>query len=64
MKILLYDIRMRRGLSFRQTEYLTGVPKSTLSDIEIKGDMTLAMAEQIAKGLGIRICDLFVSEYK
>lgn len=64
MKILLNEIRKKRGLSLRQVEYLTGVPKSTIADIEIKGDMTLDIAEQIARGLHVRICDLFISDYK
>lgn len=62
MKILLKEIREKKGLTLRQIEYMTGVPRSTLSDIERKGDMPLSTAVQIAKGLHIKVTDLFVSE--
>ena len=65
MKILLKDIRSKKKLSLRQLEYMTRVPRSTLSDIENgKVGLTLEVAEQIAKGLHIKITDLFESDYK
>ena len=65
MKILLKDIRNKKKLSLRQVEYMTRVPRSTLSDIETgKVGLTLEVAEQIAKGLHITITELFESEYK
>ncbi len=65
MKILLADIMHKRNLTVRQVSYLTGVPKSTISDI-INGKQMprIDTLEQLAKGLKIRITDLFESDYK
>ena len=65
MKILLKQIRIRKGLSLRQVEYMTGISHSALSRIEneeVEAGMTTL--EEIAKGLHIRISDLYESEYK
>ena len=54
-----------RNLSIRQVAILTGVPRSTLNDI-ISGRTSprLDTLEQIARGLKVRISDLYESEYK
>lgn len=62
MKLLLKEIRKKKDLTLRQVERMTGVPRSTLFDIEKKGDMPLSTAVQIAKGLHIKITDLFISD--
>lgn len=65
MKILLKEVRKRRRLSLRQLEIMTGVPRSTLSRIENEeSSPTLEMIEEIAKGMHMKITDLFQSEYK
>lgn len=65
MQILLSKIMQDRNLSIRQVSILTGVPRSTLNDI-ISGRTSprLDTLEQIARGLKIRISDLYESEYK
>ena len=65
MKILLEKIMQDRNMSIRQVAILTGIPRSTLSDI-ISGRTSprLNTLEQLAKGLKIRISDLYESTYK
>ena len=65
MKLLLKNIMIEKGLSLRKMENLTGVSKSALSRI-CRGEEspTLEEVENIAKGLHMRITDLFDSEYK
>lgn len=65
MKILLKQIRIRKGLSLRQVEYMTGISHSALSRIENEEvDVGMTVLEEIAKGLHIRISDLYDSQYK
>lgn len=65
MKILLNEILYKRKLSFRQAEIMTGISKSSLSDIANgKSDPRMSVMEQIAKGLSVRISDLYESEFK
>lgn len=65
MRILLDRILTRKNLSIRQVSILTGVPRSTIDDI-ITGKRSPRMStmEQLAKGLNVRITDLFESPYK
>lgn len=65
MKILLSEIMDQKKLTIRQVSILTGVPKSTVSDIVSRGRIPrLDTMEQLAKGLKVRITDLYESEYK
>lgn len=65
MKILLNEILYKKKLSFRQAEIMTGISKSSLSDIaNERTDPKLSTLEQIAKGLNVKISDLFESDYK
>lgn len=65
MKILLYDHIIKHDLTFRQVAELTGVPRSTVSDIANgKTSPTMNQMEQLAAGLKITISDLFESDYK
>ena len=65
MKILLGDIINKKNLTRRQVAILTGVPRSTISDI-ISGRTSPRMdtMEQLAKGLKVRISDLYESDFK
>lgn len=65
MKILLGEIMYQRNLTIRQVSLLTGLPKSTISDIA-SGSTSPRMetVEQLAAGLKIKITDLFESPYK
>lgn len=56
---------MEKKLSIRQVAILTRVPRSTLNDI-IGGRTSprLDTLEQLARGLKVRISDLYDSPYK
>lgn len=57
----MYD----KNLSIRQLSIMTGIPKSTISDIVSGKTMPrIDTLEVIAKGLKIRISDLYESDYK
>lgn len=55
----------KKNITIRQVSLITGVPKSTVSDI-INGRTIprLDTLEQLAAGLKVRINDLFESPYK
>ena len=64
MEILLDKIMFKRNLSVRQVSILTGIPRSTISDI-LNGTMPrIDTLELLAKGLKVNINDLFDSPYK
>lgn len=65
MKILLENIMAKKNLSLRQVSILTGIPKSTVGDI-VAGRKSPRMdtMEKLAKGLKMRISDLYDSPYK
>lgn len=65
MKILLDKIMYDKNLSVRQVSYLTGIPKSTISDIQNGQKIPrLDTLETIARGLKIHISDLYESDIK
>lgn len=65
MKILLGDIMCEKNLTLRQVSVMTGIPRSTVSDI-LTGRTSLRMEtmEQLAAGLKVHITDLFESPFK
>ena len=65
MKILLGDIMYRKNISVRQLSLMTGIPKSTISNIiNARYSPTLENLEKIAIALEVKISDLYESEYK
>lgn len=65
MKILLGDYMYDKNLTARQVEIMTGVPKSTVNRIANNQIVPrLDTLEQLAKGLHIRISDLYESNLK
>ena len=65
MEILTWPARMEKGITLVQLADRTGLSKSTLNNIEnAKTSPTLMELEVIAKALGVKITDLFESEYK
>lgn len=65
MKILLGDYMYKHNLTFRQVAVMTGIPKSTVSKIVNKGmSPRMDTMEQLAKGLRIKISDLYESDFK
>ena len=64
MKILLGEIMHERNLKVRQVSIMTGIAKSTISDIANGNTMPrIDILEQLAKGLKVRISDLIDSQY-
>ena len=65
MKILLNEIMYSKNISVRQLSIMSGIPRSTISDIA-NGvySPTMNNMELLAKALKVRITDLFESEYK
>lgn len=65
MKILLDKIMHSKNLSVRQVSIMTGIPKSTISDIMIGKKMPrMDTMEKLAAGLKIKISDLYESPFK
>jgi transcriptional regulator with XRE-family HTH domain len=65
MKILLDEIMYSKNISVRQLSIMSGIPRSTISDImNEKHSPTLDNMELLAKALKVHITDLFESEYK
>lgn len=65
MQILLWEARTARRFTLLQLAKRSGIGKSTLNNIENgRVSPTLLQLETIAIVLGIRITDMFESEYK
>lgn len=65
MKILLDQIMYNKNLSVNQVSLLTGIPHTTIVDIKNgRSSPRMDTMEKLAKGLHIRISDLFDSDYK
>lgn len=65
LKIKIYEQRISNKYSVRKLAQLSGIPKSTINDLE-NGKTTpdLKQLEKIAIALNVRINDLFDSPYK
>lgn len=65
MKILTWQARNNKKVTLVKLSKITGISKSTLNNIENeKVSPTIAELEAIAKALGVKITDLFDSDYK
>lgn len=65
MKILIGEILYKREISYKQLSIMTGIPKSSISDICNGISIPrLDTLEIIAKALNLRITDLFESDFK
>lgn len=65
MEILIWEVRNEKGMTIRQLAELSGVPRSTINDLESRhADFRMTQFELLAKALGVGIVDLFDSEYK
>lgn len=65
MKILTWQARNNKKVTLVKLSKMTGISKSTLNNIENeKVSPTIAELESIAKALGMKITDLFDSNYK
>lgn len=65
MKILLGDYMYKHNLTVRQVAIMTGVPRATVGKIA-NGQICPRMdtMEQLAKGLRIKISDLYESDFQ
>lgn len=65
MKILTWQARNNKKVTLVKLSKMTGISKSALNNIENeKVSPTIAELEAIAKALGMKITDLFDSDYK
>lgn len=65
MKVLLGEILYKRKISYGQLSIMTGIPKSSISDMCNGVSVPrLDTLENIAKALGMKMTDLFESDYK
>ena len=65
MRVTLWQARRNKKITLVELEKITGISKATLNNFENeKYSPTLRQIEIIAKGLGMRITDLFESDYK
>ncbi len=65
MEILLWQVRHDKNTTLVKLAEQTGISKSTLSNIETERVIpTLLQLEKIAKALGVKIGDLYNSDYK
>lgn len=64
MEIKVKEVIKKKQLTIRRAAKICGVPKSTLADICAGATPNLDTLEQIAKGLDVRMTDLFDSPYK
>lgn len=65
MKICLWEVMMKKDITYEQLSRMSGISKSTLHRIASRQTSpTMENMEKIARGLNMRITDLFESEYK
>ena len=65
MKIKIWEQRTKRGWSLEKLEKQTGISHGALHNYEIeKRYPRMDQMEAIAKVLGVKITDLFDSDYK
>ncbi len=54
----LKEIRINKGLSVPQLVELSGVPRRTIQDIELKGECKVSTAIKLAKALEVSLDEL------
>lgn len=65
MEVLTWQARHNKNFTLVKLSGLTGISKSTLNNIENgRVSPTIKQLETIAKALGVRISDLYESQYK
>lgn len=65
MEILTWQARNNKNVTLVKLSGLTGISKSTLNNIENgRVSPTIKQLEAIAKALGVKISDLYESQYK
>lgn len=65
LKVLIWQVRMDRGVTLEELSEMTGIGKTTINEIENQNrDIKLRQLEKIAKALDMKMRDLYESEYK
>lgn len=66
MKLLIYEMRSKKGISVRALSEMTGINKSKLNRYEKYGNehIDIKILEIIAESLNCHITDLFESQVK
>ena len=65
MEILVRNCRKRKGMSIVELSQISGLSKSTISNIENNNvSPTILQLESLAMALDVRITDLFESDFK
>lgn len=65
MEILTWQARNNKNVTLVKLAGLAGISKSTLNNIENgRVSPTIKQLEAIAKALGVKITDLYESQYK
>ena len=65
MEILIAKVRYKKGYTLERLAKRSGIGKSTINNIENgKTSLRLSQLEAIAIALGVKISDLYDSEYK
>lgn len=65
MRITIWEVRTKKGISLKELEKRTGISKSALNNYENeKRQPNLLQLELIAKALDTSISNLYESEYK
>lgn len=62
MKIILDKIMKERKLSNRQLAYMTGISKTTIDAVRKGRTPKMSTMQRIAKGLELRLEDLYVDD--
>lgn len=58
MKLMLKEIRTKKGISVPDLVNLSGISRRTIQDIEKRGDCMLSNAYLLAKALQVSLDDL------
>lgn len=65
MKILIFETRANKRITLEKLAEISGISKSTIQRIETGAvSPTLDHLDKLAKALGVKVTDLFESEYK
>lgn len=65
MEVLTWQARIKKNVTLKQLEQMTGISKTTLNAIENgQTSPTLRQLEAIAIALNTKISELYDSEYK
>ena len=56
--LILREIREKQGISVPKLAELSGVPRRTIQDLELRGDCMISTALKLTKALGVTLNDI------